>query len=106
MGRKSRLLKDTDDKARFHCAGGVGILREEVWVDAKGEVVQYNLAFLMPHLTSIDHGRVLRYDNAHGIHERHFMGASNRVEFKDYSTTAKSFYREVLALRKSYQEKL
>jgi len=81
-------------------------LREEVWVDSKGEVIQYNLAFLMPHLTRIDHGRILGYDNAHGVHERHFMGEVSPAEFKIYSATAKKFYREVEALRKGYQEKL
>jgi hypothetical protein len=104
MGRKSRLLKDTDDEAHFWCAGGVGILREEVWVDEKEEVVRYNLAFLMPHLTRIDNGRVLGYDNAHGVHERHFMGEVQPIDFVGYSVTATSFYREVEALRRSYAD--
>jgi hypothetical protein len=105
MGRRDRLLKDTDDEARFRCGGGVGILREEVWVNEKGDVVQYNLAFLMPHLTKTDNGRVLGYDNAHGRHERHFMGQASEVEFKSYSATAKGFYREAEALRRSYEER-
>lgn len=103
MGR--RLLKDTDDESRFRCAGGIGILREEVWVNAAGEVIRYNLAFLMPHMTGIDHGRVLGYDNAHGIHERHFMGKVVPVEYKGYLATAKRFFLEVESLRKSYEEK-
>jgi hypothetical protein len=105
MGRRADLCKDTDDEARFPCAGGTGILREEVWVDGEGKVVQYNLAFLMPHLSAVDNGRILGFDNAHGIHERHFMGEVSPVEFKSYSAAARSFYREVVALRKSYQEK-
>jgi hypothetical protein len=105
MGRRTRLRKDTDDEARFRCAGGIGILREEVWVNEKSEVVRYNLAFLMPHLFMADNGRILGFDNAHGIHERHFMGEVQRVDFKSYSATANRFYREVVALRKSYEEK-
>jgi len=100
VGRRSRLRKDTDDEARFWCAGGTGILREEVWVNEEEEVVLYNLAFLLPHLSSVDNGRILGFDNAHGIHERHFMGEVNPVDFKSYSATANRFYREVEALRK------
>jgi hypothetical protein len=105
MAKRSSLFKDTDDEARFRCAGGVGILREEAWVDAEGKVVQYNLAFLLPHLSGIDNGRVLGYDNAHGVHERHFMGQVKLVEFEDYSLLAKRFYREAEALRRSYEER-
>jgi hypothetical protein len=105
MAKRGSLLKDTDDEARFRCAGGVGILREEVWVDAEGKVAQYNLAFLLPHLSGIDNGRVLGYDNSHGFHERHFMGQVSRVEFQGYPALAKGFYREAEALRRSYEEK-
>lgn len=104
MGRKIRLRKDTDYETCFGCAGGVGILREEVWVDAKDEVIRYNLAFILPHLTRIDHGRILGYDNAHGVHERHFMGQVQLVEFKSYAATARRFYREVEALRRNYED--
>ena len=46
MGRHVRLRKLTDYETAFRCAGGVGILREEVWVDQDGMAVRYNLAFL------------------------------------------------------------
>jgi hypothetical protein len=103
MARRSNLLKTTDYETCFGCAGGIGILREEVWVNDKSEVIQYNLAFLMPHLYGIDNGRVLGYDNAHGIHERHFMGQVSHAEFNDYVTTADHFYREVETIRRSYE---
>lgn len=104
MGRRVHLRKDTDDKSEFRCAGGIGIVREEVWVNRKGEVVRYNLAFLLPHLSSIDNGRVLGFDNAHGIHERHYMGEVKPVLFTGYRATARRFYREVEALRRSYED--
>jgi hypothetical protein len=104
MGRKSRLRKITDDEADFWCAGGAGILRDEVWVNEQEQVVRYNLAFLLPHLSGVDNGRILGYDNAHGVHERHFMGQVEPVEHNGYPATAKRFYREVEALRKSYKE--
>jgi len=105
MGRKNRLRKDTDYETGFWCAGGVGILREEVWVNENEEVVRYNLAFLLPHLFYPDNGRVLGFDNAHGIHERHFMGTVTEVEFVNFVQTSERFYREVEAIRRSYEGK-
>lgn len=103
MDKPGRLRKDTDYETRFRCAGGIGILREEVWVNEKGEVVRYNLAFLLPHLFRADKGRILGFDNAHGIHERHCMGEVKSVQFRGYLATAKRFYREAEALRRSYE---
>ncbi len=74
MASKARLSKDTDYETRFRCSGGIGILREEVWVDPEGKLARYNLAFLLPHRFRSDNGRVLGFDNAHDFHERHFMG--------------------------------
>jgi hypothetical protein len=105
MGRKARLRKITDVEAVFWCAAGAGILREEVRVNEQEQVIRYNLAFLLPHLFRVDHGRILGYDNAHGVHERHFMGSVKPVEFNGDLTTTERFYREVAALRKSYKEK-
>ena len=59
-----------DEEALVSCASGPGLLREEVWVDATGIVVRYNLAFINHFMTSKDNGRVLGYDNAHGTHHR------------------------------------
>jgi hypothetical protein len=104
MGKQQAdLRKDTDYETRFRCAGGIGILREEVWVDGKGEVVRYNLAFLLPHLFQVDNGRVLGFDNAHGPHERHSRGKVRPVQFRGYLATAKRFYREAEAIRRSYE---
>jgi hypothetical protein len=103
MGSKIRLRKLSDYETKFRCAGGTGILREEVWVGSDGQVVRYNLAFLLPHISRIDKGRILGYDNAHGIHERHLMGKTKPVEFKGYPATARRFYREAEAMRRSYE---
>jgi len=103
VGKWVRLRKDTDYETRFWCGGGFGILREEVWVNDRDEVVRYNLAFLLPHLSRVDNGRVLGFDNAHGVHERHFMGTVQPVRFKDYATTAERYYREAEAIRRSHE---
>jgi hypothetical protein len=101
--RKAKLRKDTDYVTRFRCAGGIGILREEVWVNEKNEVVKYNLAFLLPHVLARDNGRILGYDNAHGIHERHYQGCAKEVSFKNYPSTVTRFYKEVASIRSSYE---
>lgn len=101
--KKSAMYKKTDYVTRFRCAGGVDILREEVWVNGKNEVVKYNLASLLPHVFAKDNGRVLGYDNAHGIHERHYQGNVREVPFKGYVSTADRFYKEVANIRRSYE---
>jgi len=82
------------------CASGMGIVREEVWEDDAGVVARYNLAFVNPFLTSIDNGRVLGYDNAHGEHHRHFYGRTERVSISSYEALTTMFYEEVEALRR------
>jgi len=79
-------------------------LREEVWVDDLDVVVRYNLAFLLPHCYGTDNGRVLGFDNAHGVHERHFMGKVEPFRFEGYSVTAERFYREAELIRRSYED--
>ena len=104
MGRQVKLRKVTDDEARFRCAGGIGILREEIWVNSKDEVAKYNLALILPHLSSVDNGRVLGFDNAHGPHERHCNGAIEPIQFRGYLATLKRFLREADAIRRSYED--
>lgn len=82
------------------CASGMGIVREEVWEDAAGAVVRYNLAFVNPLLTSLDHGRVLGYDNAHGQHHRHFYGNTELISISSFEALSIMFYKEVEALRR------
>jgi hypothetical protein len=76
----------------------------EVWVDEKGEVVRYNLALILPHVFGADKSRILGYDNAHGTHERHYMGQVQTVRFKNYLTTATRFFREAAAIRRKYED--
>ena len=58
----------------------------------------------LPHLFRADKGRVLGYDNAHGAHERHFMGEVKPLPFRGYPATARRFYREAEAIRRSYED--
>ena len=72
-------------------------------MNAKNQVVKYNLAFLLPHLFAKDNGRILGYDNTHGIHERHYQGSVEEVPFKNYLSTAARFYKEAASIRSNYE---
>ena len=94
------LTKVVDEEFVVRCrSGSVGIFREEVYQDASDAVAKYNLAFIHFGLCQADHGRVLGYDNAHGFHERHWMGKSERVTFRNYASTFDRFMRELKALK-------
>ena len=97
--RKSEVMKLVDDTARVRCKSGIGVIREEVWVDDKGKAAKYNPAFINRHLYSGDNGRVLGYDNAHGYHERHFKGTVETYPFTLYEELLVRFLEEVAALR-------
>jgi len=94
------LTKVVDEEFTVRCkSGSTGIFREEVYQDGDGRVVKYNLAFIHHGLCRKDHGRVLGYDNAHGIHERHWRGISQVVAFRNYKSTFDRFIRELEALK-------
>jgi hypothetical protein len=99
MAGRKRLTKTTDYETSFWCAGGLGFLREEVWMNEHREVIRYNLAFIVPHLFRADNGRILGYDNAHGVHERHIRGIVEPASYTSYLATADRFYKEVRVLR-------
>lgn len=67
--------------------------------------MRYNLAFLLPHCFGVDNGRVLGFDNAHGVHERHFMGEVEEVPYEGYLATSTKFYRDAETIRRSYEDK-
>ncbi len=69
--------KSVNERLHVPRAKGGGILRREVWVDADGRVVRYNLAYINHLIYSGDNGRVLGYDSAHGSHHRHYKGQSD-----------------------------
>lgn len=92
-------MKTVDEEAEVSCLVGRGKLREEVWQDATGKVVRYNLAFINHFMHGGDNGRVLGYDIAHGFHHRHFMGKAEKIDFPGYEKLSERFLKEVAALR-------
>ncbi|HPH06754.1 MAG TPA: hypothetical protein PL131_12860 [Methylotenera sp.] len=79
---------------------GNGMLRREVWVDDKGQVTRYNLAYINHHIFNADNGRIIGFDNAHGYHHRHDYGKVEAVDFKSFAETEKLFEQAWLALRR------
>ena len=100
MATKRTLWKVVDEVSRVRCASGPGVIREEDWQDAAGEVSRYNLAFINHFMMREDNGRVMGYDNGHGYHHRHFKGAVEPFEYEDFAVLRERFIREVRELRK------
>ena len=99
---KPKLVKTEDVEYHLRCSSGAkAIYREEAWEDEAGKVVKYNLAFIHFGVCQEDHGRVVGYDNAHGRHERHFMGEAQEVEFVSYAVTLTRFQEEVRHYRET-----
>jgi hypothetical protein len=69
-------------------------LKEQVWFSDE-QVTSYSLAYVNLRRCSVDHGRVLGFDNSHGYHHRHFMGKVEPVDFTDYQSTLSRFIEEV-----------
>jgi len=80
---------------------GNGILRREVWVDSKGAITRYNLAYINAAIFNGDNGRVVGYDNAHGFHHRHHFGEVESVDFVDFEDIESRFQDDWLNLRRS-----
>lgn len=93
--------KIVDEAHKIPDRRGNGQLRREVWVDERGRVVRYNLAFINHALFQGDNGRVLGYDNRHGYHHRHYFGVVETVNFESFEEIEARFETDWLALRKS-----
>jgi hypothetical protein len=83
---------------------GGGQLRFEVWArpNPRGlqEITRYSLAYINPLLYSGDNGRVLGYDNAHGVHHRHCFGKVEPVEAASYEAIVERFSAEWVEIAK------
>jgi|SRR5580700_2903443 hypothetical protein len=93
-----RPRKAVDEQLYPPRAKGGGILRREIWVDAHGGVVRYNLAYINHVLHAGDNGRVLGYDSAHGWHHRHYKGKVTPVQFDGFEEVEKKFLEEWINL--------
>lgn len=89
-----------------HISGkrGNGQLRREIWVNKKGHVTRYNLAYINHALHRGDNGRVVGYDNQHGFHHRHYFGEVTAIDFVNFEETENSFEADWAALRSAKNE--
>lgn len=94
------VTKISDVSNRLSSKRGNGTLRREVWVDRRGKVVRYNLAYINHDIFQGDNGRVVGYDNAHGIHHRHFKGKVEAIEFTSFEDIEARFEADWMAFRK------
>jgi hypothetical protein len=92
--------KTVDERFYLPSAKGGGILRREIWVDRRGRVVRYNLAYINHLVYAGDDGRVLGYDSAHGEHYRHCRGQVTTVRFESFGQIEARFQREWSRLAK------
>lgn len=93
--------KLVDETHRIAQKRGNGLLRREIWVDGKGNVTRYNLAYINHAIHAGDNGRVIGFDNRHGHHHRHYFGKVKSVPFVSFEHTETLFESGWLALRKS-----
>ncbi len=91
--------KIVDESFALSRKRGNGLLRREVWADRRGQVTRYNLAYINFAVFTGDNGRVLGYDNAHGVHHRHWMGRVENIDFVSFEDVEARFEREWLASR-------
>jgi len=108
MAKKPKEILFEQERFELKSKSGGGILSYEVYgYRERGVTVvtRYNLAYINHALSSKDNGRVLGFDNAHGFHHRHFMGAVEPVTFTSYEAISDRFEREWQEIIKRYRRK-
>lgn len=83
-----------DEVLSIHRKKGNGVIKRQVWINNKGEITRYSLAYVNYQLFSGDNGRVLGYDNAHGYHHKHYMGKVESITFHNFQKLESEFQKE------------
>jgi hypothetical protein len=99
-----RLVKIVDETHEISRRRGNGKLRREIWVDADGKVVRFNLAFINREIHRGDNGRVLGYDSQHGVWHRHFLGEVLPVEATSFDEIEARFEADVMPYLKGKRQ--
>jgi hypothetical protein len=102
---KTEEFLEVDDRLTLSPKKGNGILRRQVWFNAKQEVTRYSLAYINHRLFLGDNGRVIGYDNNHGTHHKHYMGQIESVEFTNFAEIEERFQREFEAIHETFKKK-
>ena len=88
-------MKIVDETHEISRRRANGKLRREIWVDADGKVVRFNLAYIKRKIHRSDNGRVLGCDSQHGIWHRHHLGEVVLVEVRGFDEIEARFETEV-----------
>lgn len=91
--------KAVDETHTISNKHGNGLLRREIWIDDRGRVTRYNLAYVNHSLHQGDNGRVLGYDNQHGYHHRHWFGKVEIIASVSFEDIEERFERDWLSLK-------
>lgn len=94
MRNKKTLKLVVDETLTISRKKGNGILRRCIWMDMKGEIAKYSLAYINGLIFSGDNGRVLGYDNAHGYHHKHYLGKVTPVHIQSFEELEQRFQNE------------
>lgn len=89
-----KWILQVDERHAFPKRQGNGHLRRQVWVDRKGRIAKYSLAYVNPNLCAEDNDRVLRSDMAHGYHHEHRMGKVRSISFESFAALERLFETE------------
>jgi hypothetical protein len=101
VGKLTQESKRVDEVHQIAAKRGNGLLRREIWVDDKGHVIRYNLAYVNLAVYAKDNGRVVGYDNQHGYYHRHFMGKVTPVDFENFEQVENLFEQDWLSVNAS-----
>lgn len=92
------VKKTTNKCSTISPKRGNGKVRYEIWEDEHGKVTRYNLAYINSSIYAKDNGRVFGYDNAHGIHHRHYMGKTETIAYQGFGDVRARFNRDLESL--------
>jgi hypothetical protein len=93
--RKESQLERLDDSFKIPDKKGNGQIRIQYLKNSEtGAVLTYSMAYINDAICSVDNGRVIGYDNAHGVHHKHDMGAYIPVEFESFEMTFELFQEQ------------
>lgn len=93
---KSKFKKIVSEQYPISPQRGGGLVKIEVWINPKREVVKYSMAYINPLIYGGDNGRVLGYDNTHNFHHKHYFGEiSEIVDFVTYENLLERFENEL-----------
>ena len=102
--KNKKLLKVLDETIKIAKKKGNGILKFSASTDNKGNLVRYSLTYINATIFNDDNGRVLGYDNDHGYHHRHYMGAEEKVNFDSFEEIKERFEAEWRVIHDQHQK--